>query len=60
MNTEQIVKMSLAAMIITGYGAVFIVYMLYAPPDNETMKSLMSGLTGGYLLVLGAIFGGKS
>lgn len=60
MNTEQIVKMAMAAMVISGYGAVFIVYMLFAPADNETMKSLMSGLTGGYLLVLGAIFGNKS
>lgn len=60
MSTESIVKMSLAAMIILGYGIIFIVFMLWAPQDSETLKSMMSGLTGGYLAALGFIFGGKS
>lgn len=60
MSTEAIVKMSLAGMIILGYGIIFIVFMIWAPPENETIKAMMAGLTGGYLASIGFIFGGKS
>ena len=57
MNTEQIVKLSMAALIICGYGIIIICYMWLAPPDNKTLDAVITGLTTGYLLVLQGIFG---
>lgn len=61
MATEQIVKLSIAALIILGYGIVLSVYMVWGPTEaNRALDALIGGLSSGYLLVLQNLFGSKS
>jgi hypothetical protein len=58
MNTEQIVKVSLAALIILGYGVVLVTYMVWGPTEpNRALDALIGGLSSGYLLVMSSLFG---
>lgn len=60
MNTEQIVKLVVACLIVAGYGVVLCVYMLWGPTEaNRAVDALIGGLSAGYLLVLQNMFGSK-
>lgn len=61
MNTEALVKVSIAALIILGYGAIVIVYMVWGPVEpNRTLDTLLGAITSGYLIVLQSLFGKSS
>jgi hypothetical protein len=60
MNTEQIVKLAIACLIVAGYGVVLCVYMLWGPTEaNRAVDALIGGLSAGYLMVLQNMFGSK-
>lgn len=59
-STEFIFKLSIATIIILGYGGVLITYMIWGPAEgNRTLDTLMGGLSAGYLMVLTNMFGSK-
>jgi hypothetical protein len=61
MTTEQIVKLSIAGLIILGYGVVLVTYMVWGPVEpNRALDALIGGLSSGYLLVLQNLFGSKT
>jgi hypothetical protein len=59
MSTEQVVKYSVAALLIVGYAAVFIAY-IWAPhgsvADDKVVAALIGALTSGYLLAVQSVF----
>lgn len=58
MSTEQIVRISLAGLIILGYGIVLVAYMVWGPAEpNRALDALIGGLSSGYLLVMQSLFG---
>lgn len=60
MNTEAIVKLVVAVLIVAGYGVVLCVYMLWGPTEpNRAVDALIGGLSAGYLMVLQNMYGGN-
>jgi hypothetical protein len=61
MAPELLFKMSIAALIVIGYGAVLIVYIVWGPElPNRALDALLGGLSSGYLLVLNGLFNSKA
>jgi hypothetical protein len=58
MPTNQIAMLAITALVVIGFGCIFIVWMIWPPVASQSnvISALVGALTSGYLQVIGYWF----
>lgn len=62
MPTNQIAMLAITALVVIGFGCIFIAWMVWPPHADQSnvISALVGALTSGYLQVIGYWFRGST